>query len=498
MLLLNGVRGLCIVLLLFAITACSNPESPNVRMALASAPIGFDPRFATDATSSRLNRLLYQQLVEFDDNRQPVAGIASWQLISPTHYRFELNEKVMRFHNGQTLSAVDVKATYESILDPKTASPHRASLANIDTIEIISEQSLDFILNKPDPLFPGRLVIGVLPESEIVSGHPFNRQPLGSGPFSFVQWPESGRLLLERNEDKQVFEFLAVKDPTVRVLKLMRGEVDLLQNDLQPELLRYLEDQGGVTIETGNGSNFTYLGFNLQDDYVGQHDVRLAIAYAINRESIIKHLWGGAARSANALLPPDHWAGNGLIPGYKHDPDKARQILESLGYGSNKPLQLTYKTSSDAFRIRLATVIQQQLAEVGIQVELKTYDWGTFYGDIKAGRFQMYSLSWVGIKTPDIFHYVFHSDSIPPSGANRGRYFDQQADQLIEKADSGETLAVQAKHYQDLQYLLWETLPYVPLWYEDNVYVARNSIEGYRLASDGNYDGLIHVRKRGG
>ena len=82
MLFLNGVRWLCIVLLLFAITACSNPESSNIRMALASAPIGFDPRFATDATSSRLNRLLYQQLVEFDDNRQPISGIASWRLIS--------------------------------------------------------------------------------------------------------------------------------------------------------------------------------------------------------------------------------------------------------------------------------------------------------------------------------------------------------------------------------------------------------------------------------
>jgi peptide/nickel transport system substrate-binding protein len=298
-----------------------------------------------------------------------------------------------------------------------------------------------------------------------------------------------------RNNDRQVFEFLTVKDPTVRVLKLLRGEVDLLQNDLQPELLTYLTDQHEVSIGEGDGSNFTYLGFNLQDPLVGQHEVRLAIAHAIDRDAIIRYLWGGAARPANALLPPDHWAGNSEIPNYEYNPEKSRQILDKLGYGLNNPLHLTYKTSSDAFRIRLATVIQQQLAEVGIEVELKTYDWGTFYGDIKAGRFQMYSLSWVGIKTPDIFHYAFHSDSVPPAGANRGRFSDEQADALIEQADQGDTLDKQAGVYRELQYLLWQTLPYVPMWYEDNVYVARNNIEGYRLAVDGNYDGLMYVKR---
>ena len=465
-------------------------------MGLASAPIGFDPRFTTDATSSRLNRLLYQQLVEFDDNRQPVPGIADWQEISATQYRFRLNEKAGHFHNEQALSAYDVKATYDSILDKTTGSPHRASLVNIERIDVLDEKTVDFFLKKADPLFPGRLVIGILPRQAIAADHAFNREPLGSGPFSFQQWPESGRLFLMRHQDRQMFEFLTVKDPTVRVLKLLRGEVDLLQNDLQPELLDYLQEKTGVTLATGNGSNFTYLGFNLQDEAVGKHDIRLAIAHAIDRDAIIRYLWGGAARPANALLPPDHWAGNRSLHAHQYDPDKARSLLQGLGYDQTNPLQLTYKTSSDAFRIRLATVIQQQLAEVGIKVELKTYDWGTFYGDIKAGRFQMFSLSWVGIKTPDIFHYVFHSDSVPPAGANRGRFINAQADRLIEQAGSAEDLLKQAEAYQQLQYLLWERLPYVPLWYEDNVYVARSNIEGYRLALDGNYDGLIHVRKQ--
>ncbi|MCH8846983.1 MAG: hypothetical protein IIC11_09655 [Proteobacteria bacterium] len=139
--------------------------------------------------------------------------------------------------------------------------------------------------------------------------------------------------------------------------------------------------------------------------------------------------------------------------------------------------------------------IQYQLKQVGIQVDVRSYDWGTFYGDIKAGRFQMYSLSWVGLKIPDIFRYVFHSTSLPPNGANRGRYKDAIADAMIEAAESKQNLAEQAKLYQSLQAYLHEQLPYIPLWYEDNILVTAKDISGYTLASDGNYDGLLTVKR---
>jgi peptide/nickel transport system substrate-binding protein len=157
---------------------------------------------------------------------------------------------------------------------------------------------------------------------------------------------------------------------------------------------------------------------------------------------------------------------------------------------------LSYKTSSDPFRIRVATVIQQQLAEVGIKVKLQSYDWATFYGDIKNGRFQLYSLSWVGVKSPDIFRYVFHSKSVPPAGANRGRYKSKMADYLIKEAENAQSLDEQVRIYQELQQHLQDTLPYVPLWYEEHFFAARKGISGYRLAADGNYDGLKSVEKR--
>ena len=487
-----------ILLLAFVLLqlACAPAPDDTLRIGLASAPVTLDPRFATDATSSRVNRLLYARLVDFDDRQLPVPSLATWQKITPTHYRFTLNESAVgrEFHNGARLTAHDVKATYDAVLNPANASPHRATLSMIQRIDTPDENTIDFHLSKADLLFPGYLVIGILPAQQITAAHPFNQQPIGSGPFRFIAWPEDGRLQLLRQRDQQRVSFIRVSDATVRVLKLLRGEVDMLQNDLSPELVSYLQKKEDINVTRARGSNFTYLGFNLDDSVTGKQDVRHAIAMAIDRESVIRYVMGGSARPASALLPPNHWAGNPALTEIKYDPDAARALLAKHGYSPQQPLKVTYKTSTNAFRVRLATVLQSQLKAVGIEVDLRSYDWGTFYGDIKAGNFQMFSLSWVGIKTPDIFRYAFHSESVPPNGANRGRFKDQTVDHLIELAGDADSLESQGTAYGELQQRLLETLPYVPLWYEDHVFVARKGITDYRLSLDGNYDGLITVR----
>lgn len=485
---------LAVCLLMMA--ACTQTQNESLRFGLASTPVTLDPRFATDAASARINRLLYRQLVEFDAKQQPVPGLAEWQRLSPTHYRFRLRDgEGRRFHDGSRLTAKDVKATYDSLLDTKSASPHRSSLEMIAAITVVDEDTVDFTLSRPDALFPGRLVIGILPAAAITAGHTFNQTALGSGPFSFVAWPQSGRLQLRRVQDGQALEFLQVRDPTVRILKLQRGELDMVQNDLPPEMIRYAEARPELRVQRGTGSNFAYLGFNMDDPVVGDRLVREAVAHALDRQAIIHYVLGDAARPASALLPPEHWAGNPDLPLLAYDPARARALLAQAGYSAQKRPRIEYKTSSDAFRLRLATIIQQQMGEVGIDVALSSYDWGTFYGDIKTGQFQMFSLAWVGIKTPDIFHYAFHGSQVPPAGANRGRFRSEQADKLIDAAAAAESPSEQAQYYRKLQALLLEELPYVPLWYEDHVFVAHRNITGYTMASDGNYDGLASVRR---
>jgi len=489
------IRLLCWFLLLLSISACSQPADDVIRFGVASAPANLDPRYATDATSARINRLLYQRLVDFDAESRPIPALATWEQITPLHYRFHLKDRRPDFHNGTALEATDVAATYQSILAPDSGSPHAGTLQLIRNISVQDKDTLDFHLQKPDPLLPGYLAIGILPAAGIDRQHPFHEKPVGSGPFRMAGWPEPGRLVLTRRSDKQSVEFLKVGDPTVRVLKLLRGEIDLLQNDLPAELLAYLSGKQDIQVSYGPGSNFSYIGFNLDDPVTGNLKVRQAIAHAIDRDIIVHHLFGNAARPAAALLPPGHWAGNPALEPLEYDLPRARSLLAEAGYGAEQPLRLSYKTSTDPLRIRIATVIQQQLRDAGIDMALQSYDWGTFYGDIKAGRFQMYSLAWVGIKTPDIFRYAFHSNSLPPEGANRGRLHDSGIDRLIVTAEQGTSLAAQASAYREIQARLLALLPYIPLWYEDHVFAARSNISGYRLARDGNYDALLTTRK---
>ena len=484
------------VLLSFLTSACYRQQDNAIRFGLSTAPVTLDPRYATDAVSHRINRLIYQRLVDFDDHYHMIPALADWEQITPTHYRFKLKQGKRTFHNGDSLIAEDVRATYESVLDSKNLSPHRATLVNIDRMDVVDEDTIDFYIKKTDPLFPGRLVIGILPEKLIRANHPFQGSPVGSGQLKFMGWPVEEHLLLQRISDNQVIEFVTVKDSTVRALKLLRGELDIIQNDVPFELLAWLRKHDSIVIETGQGTVFTYLGFNLQDPVLKQLNIRKAIAHAINRGEIIKYVLGGAAREAGALLPPGHWAGNPELSGYTFDPERSKLLLQQAGYNMNNPLGISYKTSSNPLRVRLATIIQYQLGQVGIRVDLRSYDWGTFYGDIKAGRFQMFSLSWVGLNMPDIFRYVFHSTSTPPAGANRGRFNDAKTDELIELAESKTDLVEQAGVYRELQTWLLEQLPYIPLWYEDNLLARRKNVTGYTVFPGGDYDGLITTQKR--
>ncbi|MGE0474453.1 MAG: ABC transporter substrate-binding protein [Nitrospirales bacterium] len=476
--------------------ACSSQPDPNtIRMGVAQAPTNLDPRYATDATSARINRLLYSRLVDFEQDATPVPSLATWVQQSPTHYVFTLRDHVPEFHNGQGVTSQDIKATYESILSPHNASPHRGVLHIIDRMETPSDTEISFYLKRTDPFFPSYLVIGILPANLIANRHPFSDHPIGNGPFRFLDRPDETRVRLVRQTDGQLVEFLRIPDPTVRVLKLLAGEIQLLQNDLPPELVAYLANQPTLHLQQSRGANFAYLGFNHQDPLTGNILVRQAIAHAINREDIIRYVFQNRARQAQALFPPDHWAGPVQLTGYPYDPDRARTLLAEAGFGISHRPTLIYKTSTDPFRLRLATIIQDQLSRVGIDVVIQSHDWGTFYGDIKTGRFQMYSLAWVGVKTPDIFRHAFHSQSIPPTGANRGRFASPIADHLIEQAEVSTNRTEQRTLYHDLQVHFLETLPYIPLWFEDHICFSSTEITGYRLESDGNFDGLLQVQR---
>lgn len=451
--------------------------SDPIRFAVAQAPLNLDPRYATDAASERVNRLVYQPLVDFDSASKPIPKLATWVVRNPSEYEFTLNKERAKFHHQMPLTADDVKATYDSIMALKD-SPHAAEFSQVKSIHVINDSTVIFRLKRADPHFVAKLIIGILPKDLINKNHDFSHYPVGNGPLKFVSW--QNKLVLKRVGDGQIITLTEVKDPTVRVLKLLRGEADVLQGDLPPELVKYLQNKAEVRVEGCQGVNFSYLGLNTKDPALENLKVRQAIAYAINRQEIIDKVMVKNTRIAGAVLPAEHYAGNANLKSYDYKPALARQLL--INAGVKLPLKLVYKTSTDAHRVRLATILQAQMRSAGIDLEIRSLDWGTFFEDIKQGKFQLYGLTWVGIKTPEIYAKAFGSKSFPPYGFNRGRFTDDKLDALLEKED---WVAVTQR--------IHEQLPYIPLWYEGQFAAFNKNIGYYVPKPDGNWDDLATI-----
>ena len=491
--LLSGLL-LCFMLTLTACKPTSSPSNPinkastssEIVFAISQAPLNLDPRYATDAASERLNRLLYQSLVDFDDHTKPVASVASWQQLSPLSYRFTLSEKRRPFYypastghkaKARKLTAYDVKATYDSIT-ALSDSPHRAEFSNMKNIVVVNERTVLFYLNAPDRHFPAKLLLGILPAELVESQHDFARLPVGSGPLVLLDSQNKWRL--QRLDDGQLISLIEVKDPTVRMLKLLHAEVDLIQGDLPPESVRYLQAKPGLTVKTAVGVNFSYLGLNTQDPQLKKLKVRQALAHAIDRQAIIDKAMLQHSRLGGALLPPEHYAQQQILPAYAYDPALAKRLLQEAGV--SLPLKLVYKTSTDAQRLRLATIMQAQMRLAGIDLEIRSLDWATFFAEIKQGNFQLYGLTWVGVKTPEIYAQAFASDSVPPKGFNRGRYQDAELDRLLSTDD-----------WQAVTQRVHQQLPYIPLWYEGQFAAMQKGIQNYSPKADGNWDDLATI-----
>lgn len=491
----NFFRSLASASLLLAggagCTRQSAGDDPNhLRMGVSEVSPRLDPRFATDAFSGRVLRLLMPALVDFDDSSRPIPWLAlDWQWLDGL--RLQVRLRPANFHHGKPVTAADVVASYASVLDPATASPLRGPLRSLSQVSVMDEQRVLFTWKEPDPLAPSRLTLPILPADLLEQGHDFERTPIGSGPCQFVARADQSLVL--RRADGMTLGFYGVKDASVRLLKLVRNELDLIQNDLAPELVAHARSRAQLQVESRDGSTFAYLGMNLRHDALAQPSVRLAIAHAIDRQLIARTLMDGLAHPSGGIFSAEHWCGlSADESGPAYDPPLARQLLAQAGI--ELPLRLTFKTSSDATRLRLASVYQQMLAQVGIELEILSYDWGTFYSDIKQGRFEMYSLAWVGVKSPEIFDYAFASHSFPPQGANRGYYVDSELDGLLLQARQL-PLTQMGSGYQMVQRHLLKTLPIIPLWHEQQVLIRRRSVEGYRLYADGRYDGLLQVRR---
>jgi peptide/nickel transport system substrate-binding protein len=484
----------------------SSPGTPPgyVVVGLESGPITLDPRFATDATAAQIDDLLFDGLTRLDHQSRRLPHLAaSWETPDDRTYVFHLQEG-FRFADGQPLTAADVQATYDSIRDARSQSPKRQALAPIEAVDVLDPFTVRFRLREPFAPFLEETGLGILSARQIATApaRPL-AEPSGSGPFHLTEFSLDERVIALRNDRYPLGRpplagviFKVVPDAVSRLLELKRGTLDLVQNGIEPDTLDWVRAQPGLVVVTSPGTTFQYIGINLRDPRLADVRVRRAIAHAIDRHAIVDTILKGLATVATGLLPPTHWAYTSHVPTYAYNPKRAEQLLDHAGYpdpggrAGGVRFHLSYKTTTVELRRRIAEVLQEQLAQVGIALDIRSYEWATFYQDIRTGNFQLYSLAWVGIEDPDIYYQTCHSSQTPPLGNNRGYFAEQSVDQLTERARHASDVDERRRLYAEVQRRVAQLLPAIPLWWTTNVAAMNRRLQGYEIQPNASYISL--------
>jgi peptide/nickel transport system substrate-binding protein len=506
---------LCYVLLATWLAAASSlvgcgpagDKPGTVTMLIESSPANLDPRIGTDAQSEHIDSLLFDSLVRRDArfNVQPWVA-ASWETPDPLTYVFHLRGGV-RFHDGRALTSKDVQWTMQSILNGSLITVKSQTYRNLDRVDAPDPLTAVFHMKKPDVALLWNLsdgAIGIVPAG---SGRDFGRRPIGSGPFRFVSQEQDKEVVVERNPDYwaasphiERVRFAVVPDSITRALELQKGSADAAVNALSADQVYALRDDPNLRVEAGPGTILNYISFNTRDKALRDARVRRAIAFAINRPLIVHALWRDRARLAESLLPKEHWAWTGAVEAHDYNPAEANRLLDAAGFRRGKDgvrFHLTIKTSTDETSRTLAVVIQQELREVGIALDVRSFEFATFYADIAKGAFQMYTLRWLGgNEDPDIFRYAYATASFPPHGANRGYYSNPALDAMIAEAAAAPAQGERAAIYAKIQQTLASDLPAINLWYLDTVIVHNRRLENVALSSSGNFDFLREAKVR--
>jgi peptide/nickel transport system substrate-binding protein len=516
---LCGRVGWTMLACVLFLTSCRTPPPPpgTITIIIESSPNNLDLRQGTDIQSERVGSLIFDPLVKKDAhfNLQPWLA-TSWDQPDAFTWVFHLRNGV-RFHDGRPLEAADVVWTIQSLIDPAATahlpsgtllSPKSGSFASVASVEARDRLTVVMHLKRPDPALLFNMsdgLFGIVPRG---SGAELGQHPIGSGPYRFVTQTQDKEVILERapncwSEPNGLapytrLQFNIVPDAITSALELQKGSADAASDVLTPDMVYTLRTSPAVEISQVPGSTVWYINFNVADPVLSDRRVRQAVALAIDRPAIVASLDRGHAELAQgSLLPPGSWAAADPadLAQYPHDPARAAALLDAAGLHADANgirLHLNLKISTDEQTRLLAVALQQQLRAAGINLSIRSAEFGTFYSDVTHGAFQTYILKWIGSnEDPDIFRYMYSSASLPPRGANRGHYLNPQIDKLLAQAaaESGPDAQTHRRaDYVAIQKILSIDLPSIPLWFPSSDLVHSRRLPNAIAQPDGNYD----------
>lgn len=496
-------RGLVVALSVCFVISCTKKPAQDlstIYVGLSAEPSTLDPRRATDATGMRLTNLIFSSIVRLGPDMEILGEAASRWTYTKGTYTFELRPG-LKFHDGKPVTKEDIEFSIAEYR--KDTSAFASALSTIEDCKVEygpSGGSIVMKLKKFSATFLTDLSpVKILPMAAVkAAGDDFGRNPLGSGPFRFVS-ADANEIKLEAFKENPYAApaigaavFKIVREENTRFLKIMKGEIDLAQQELPPAKVNELEKKG-LTVYKYPGLSMTYLLINMKDPLLQAQSTRHALSAAINRDDIIRFKLEGMAQAATSILPPHNVYHDGTLAVPTYDLEKAKQAIKAAGLEGK---EIVLKTSNSSQAIENGKVIASQLEKVGVKLNLQSFEWATFFADVNKGNFQLASMKWVGTTDPDIYRTAFHSSQLPPKGRNRGTYVNAKLDALVDSGNEIENVRKRIDHYKKVQRIVYEDLPIIPLWYEFETAVVSKNVNNYVPAKTGDYTALTRVTKQ--
>lgn len=499
----NTPRFILIIFLCFFSFHCSfkNKKNPNIlTVGLSALPATMDPRFALDAEGMKIGSLIFQSLVTIGPDMNVVGDAAqSWNVrkeASVYKLDFELKPN-LKFSTGDKVTCDDLIfsiAQYQS-----DASPFKSAFSNI-VDSSCSDKKLTLTLDSySEKMLNSDLpVLKILPKKIVTETQDqFKNQIIGSGPFSLITQSESSLLLkpnlhFETPPQLEGVEFKVIKDDFTRFLQMYRGDLDLAISTIPKNKVASLKTLDFIEVIQRPGLKMAYILVNFNNPILSEIKNRQMLFQSLDVAEVIKYKLEGLGEPATSILTTANPYFNkdllSLLP--KDEPQLRDKVLASSA--SDKILLL--KTSNSREAVENAKLLTNQMRQYGFRIRHESYEWGTYFKDIKEGNFDLATMTWVGAYDPDIYRIALSSKELPPSGRNRGFYKNEKFDQLVE-AGAMETDSEKRKQlYYQAQAIAVKDLAILPLWYEDTITVFNKRVTHYIPSLNGDYSGLIHAR----
>jgi peptide/nickel transport system substrate-binding protein len=514
----NSRRSLALPLLALALAACGAGRVPDDELVvlIEQPPVSIDPRYCLQSYDYKVSRLVYAPLVSTDTpDLSEKMEIAESIVPVGNDWAITLRDGI-RFSDGKPVTTDDVAYTFEALADPACSGGpcgrFRRTLreSGFERWEIRDARHMIAHLSHAHAPFVPDLNMGLMERPP--PGTPRDAMPRGAGAYVFKE-RRGETWILERNPyyyggapKLARLVFKTIRDDNSRLLALVGGSGDLTQNTISQLLVDAVAAQPRLRVESAPSSVYSYLLLNNDDPILRDPRVRRAIAYAIDRKTIIHTKLHDRAVLATGMLPTFHWAYEKNVDDYPYDPARAKKLLDEAGYrdpdgdGPRPRFTLVYKTSSNEVRVAVANVIAAMLQKVGIAVELRVYEFATVFADLKKGNYQMSLMQIPEISEPDLYIHFFSSDRIPTrdnldAGGNRERYRNPEVDRLILQGRRTLDRAARKRVYSEVQKIVARDVPVVSLWHEDNVVAMRKNVHGFVMVPTARLSGLDKVYK---